>query len=61
MVLKFDLNLSSDNFDTLLNDYDEEFQSFLERKNTIIGNISRLASTKYRNNKKKSEECINKV
>ena len=53
--------MTNENIDTLLNDYDEDFQSFMERKNTLIGNISKLASTKFEKNKKKSDQYINKV
>ena len=34
----------SDEDPDLLNDKDEDFLAFLNRKNTILGNITRLAS-----------------
>ena len=39
----------------LLNDLDEEFQNFKDRKETLLGNISRMASIKIKNPEKRDQ------
>ena len=49
-----------DNMD-LLNDDDQDYQDFMQRKNTIVENINKFSSAKFPQNHQKQKEYMSKV